>query len=401
MPTTRLYFDDAYAARFSGRVVSIEQRDGAAEVVLDRTLFYPEGGGQPADRGRLGAARVVDVQEERGEIRHRLDGPTPAVGEDVEGEVDFERRFDHMQQHSGQHLLSALFAARLGAETVSFHLGRSRSTIDLERASLSAEEIARIEDEAAEVVRAARPVTLTLHDDPTAVEGRRPPPDVEGPLRVVTIEGVDACPCGGTHVRTTADIGPVAVLGLERVKGGRTRVEFVCGGRARLDHRRRLETTRRLVRLLSVDEEELADAVERLSARARAAEKEVRALEAELLPTRVDALLTGAERHGGRALLVTRLADGNELRTMATALERRGDVAAWLVAAAGEKLAVVCVAPRGGGIDAAETLRALVSAHGGAGGGGPTLAQGGVPDPSAADALLAAGRESLAAGLSA
>ncbi|MFG0318838.1 MAG: alanine--tRNA ligase-related protein, partial [Planctomycetota bacterium JB042] len=174
MPTTRLYFDDAYAARFSGRVVSVEQRDGAAEVVLDRTLFYPEGGGQPADHGRLGAARVVDVQEARGVIRHRLEGPAPPIGEEVEGEVDFERRFDHMQQHSGQHLLSALFAARLGAATVSFHLGRSRSTIDLERASVSGEEIARIEDEAAEIVRAARPVTPTLHDDPTAVEGRRP-----------------------------------------------------------------------------------------------------------------------------------------------------------------------------------------------------------------------------------
>ncbi|MFG0316532.1 MAG: DHHA1 domain-containing protein, partial [Planctomycetota bacterium JB042] len=235
---------------------------------------------------------------------------------------------------------------------------------------------------------------------PTAVEGRRPPPDLDGPLRVVTIEGVDACPCGGTHVRSTADIGPVAVLGLERVKGGRTRVEFVCGGRARLDHRRRLDTTRRLVRLLSVDEEELVGAVERLSARVRAAEKEVRALETELLPARVDALLTGAERHGDHALLTTRLPDGDALRTMATALERRGDVAALLVAAAGVKLAVVCVAPRSGTIDAAETLRALLAVHGGAGGGGPTLAQGGVPDPAAADALLAAGRETLAAGLS-
>lgn len=395
MSTRRLYFDDAYATSFKARVVSTVQRGAASEVVLDRTLFYPEGGGQPADHGLLGGARVVDVQEDAGVIRHSLEGASPAVGDEVEGTVDFARRFDHMQQHSGQHLLSALFLEQLGARTVSFHLGRERATIDLELESLSDADVLRLEEAAAAIIRAGRAVSPTLHDDASTVEpGRRPPPDVVGPLRVITIEGVDACPCGGTHVRTTADIEALALLGHDRVKGGRLRAEFVCGGRVRRDHRRRLDTTRRLVRTLSVEEGELVPAGERLVARAREAEKETRALKAELLPARVEALVREAPRHGSYALVVTEAdgADRGALTSLATALERRGDVAALLVAPAGAKLAVVCVTPREAGHDATAILRELLAAHGGAGGGGPTLAQGGVPDPSVREALLAAGR---------
>ena len=397
MTTQRLYFDDAYATRFEARIVSAVEHDGVSDVVLDRTLFYPEGGGQPADHGTLGGQAVVDVQVEGGEIRHRTEGAAPPAGSSVEGVVAFDRRFDHMQQHTGQHLLSSLFASRFGASTVSFHLGRSSATIDIARASLTPDEVVAVEEDAARVIRAASPVVPTLHEDPSTVPpGLRKEAEVAGPLRIVTIGDVDACPCGGTHVQSTAEIESVVIVGQERVKDGLHRVEFLCGGRARRDHRAKLVLARALVRSLSVEERELAGASERLVERLRAAEKTVRAQNRELVPVRAEALMAGAVSVGDRRLLIAALdapAEGEkgDLAALATTLERRGDVCALLVQP-GAKLAVACVTPAGAGIDATACLRAVISEVGGAGGGGPTFAQGGVPDAGAGEAVLARGR---------
>src|SRR5712664_1542961 len=214
--TDRLYLPDPYLTRFSARVGSLADLGGRPAAVLDRSAFYPEGGGQPADRGTLAGAAVVDVQERDGAVLHVVDKPLP-TGE-VEGVVDWQRRFDHMQQHHGQHLLSAAFERVLEGPTTSFHLGERTCTIDLDCSISRLDEPALRSAEAAanETVWRAR---LPLRKEP--VKGDR----------VVLVEGVDASPCGGTHPARTGEVGVIAVLGAQKWGSGKARVEFACGGR--------------------------------------------------------------------------------------------------------------------------------------------------------------------------
>jgi len=221
--TERLYLGDAYLARFEAEVVSARDREGRPAVILDRSAFYPEGGGQPADRGTLGGIPVVDVREEDGEVLHLLGGPAPSGR--VLGEVDWRRRFDHMQQHHGQHLLSAAFERLHGARTVSFHLGEELCTIDLDRAPsrIGPAELRGAEGAANDAVWRDLPVAAREHSPEElarlplrkeAVRGSR--------VVVVAAEGpgkrevVDASPCGGTHPRRTGEVGAVAVLRAHR-----------------------------------------------------------------------------------------------------------------------------------------------------------------------------------------
>src|SRR4051812_15962166 len=229
--TERLYLADPYLVSFTARVVSGADHAGRPAVLLDRTAFYPEGGGQPADRGTLSGAQVVDVQESDGKVLHLLDRPL-AAGTEVEGKVDWERRLDHMQQHHGQHLLSAAFERIHGAPTRSFHLGERTCTIDLDIS------VSKLDDAA---LRAAESVANESVWRNLPVVAR----DFEGeershlPLRreavkgdrVVLVEGVDASPCGGTHPVRTGDVGAIAVLGVQKWGQGQSRVEFVCGAR--------------------------------------------------------------------------------------------------------------------------------------------------------------------------
>ncbi len=224
--TERLYYHDAYLTRFDAAVVGRD--DDGRRIYLDRTAFYPTSGGQPFDTGRLGGVSVVDVVDEGDRIAHLLAGPV--AGERVAGEVDWPRRFDHMQQHTGQHLLSAVIADRFGAATVSVHFGRESSTLDLEAASFTHDQAVEAEALANVAVTENRPVRVSFEAAATAA-GLRKAPDREGTLRIVTIEGLDRSACGGTHVRATGEIGLVAIRKVERVKQ-LVRLEFYCGTRA-------------------------------------------------------------------------------------------------------------------------------------------------------------------------
>ncbi|MCC6741080.1 MAG: alanyl-tRNA editing protein [Planctomycetia bacterium] len=233
--TERLYLADSYLLEFTARVV--ERRPGA--VVLDRTAFYATSGGQPHDMGTLGGARVTGVEAEGDAVVHAVDGEVP--GGEVRGAVDAARRRDHREQHHGQHLLSRAFIETCGAETVSFHLGDARCTIDLALRDLSGAEAARAEDLANLVVRENRPVETTWHSAAEArTLGLRKLPDGLDRVRVVTVKDFDRCACGGTHPSRTGDVGQIRVLGWEKSKG-HVRVTFVCGGRALLDARSRAE----------------------------------------------------------------------------------------------------------------------------------------------------------------
>ena len=228
--TKRLYYADSYLKEFSGTVLECRQIDTKPAVVLDRTAFYPETGGQPHDTGMLNDAHVLKVlEDESGAILHVLDREIPAGA--VSGIIDWARRFDHMQQHTGQHILSQAFIAVAQAQTLSFHMGAETSTIDIDLAQPSPAQMEEAQTLATNVVFQNRAVHILATDrDSLSSLGVRKESQREGEIRVIDVEEFDRSPCGGTHVRSTGEIGAIFVSNFERYKGG-TRVEFAAGGR--------------------------------------------------------------------------------------------------------------------------------------------------------------------------
>src|SRR5216683_6178432 len=315
--TDRLYYTDPYLQTFDATIERVEHRDERFVVTLDRTAFYPSSGGQPFDTGLLGPLRVVDVvDEEDGTIAHVVEPRTPNAeprttnleprtnlepgtlnlepGMRVRCAIDWARRFDHMQQHSGQHVLSAAFDRLFGVRTVSFHLGAAVSTIDLAR-EVSPADIAAAEAEANRIVWEDRPVAIRFA---SAEEAARLPlrkePVRGGTLRLIDVEGFDLSACGGTHVARTGGIGIIAIASWERFKGG-LRIEFLCGGRALGAFRSLRDAVSGSVRLLSVLPAELPASIERLQADAKDQKRSLAALQGELARYRAEELAAGAE----------------------------------------------------------------------------------------------------------
>ena len=265
MATRRLYYDDAFEKEFTAEVLSCEPvvhlTLQAFEIVLDRTAFYPTSGGQPHDLGRLGEAAVLDVRDEDEEIVHVVDRPLERGP--VNGCIDWPRRFDHMQQHTGQHLLSAMFLERFGRPTVSFHLGADLSTIDLRGPEPSDEVLEGAERAANHIIFENRPVTVRYGAaEDLAQLGVRKEVDRSGILRAIEIEGADLQPCGGTHVKRTGQIGTLLVRRCTKIRQD-WRVEFVCGARAERAARRDFLLLREAADKLSCAPEEVVAAIER------------------------------------------------------------------------------------------------------------------------------------------
>lgn len=230
METKKLYYDDGYCRAFTARVTGCVQEKKTWLVTLDQTAFYPEGGGQPADRGTLGGAKVLDVQERAGEIVHTCDRALP-VGEEVAGELDWARRFDHMQQHSGEHICSGLICARYGCDNVGFHMGAESVTIDF-NADIPWEELLEIEAAANRYIYEDHAIDIQLHRgaELDAIDYRSKKP-LEGDVRIVTFPGADCCACCGTHVMRSGQVGIVKFLSVQKFREG-VRIELLCGGRA-------------------------------------------------------------------------------------------------------------------------------------------------------------------------
>jgi alanyl-tRNA synthetase len=262
-PTDKLYFTDSSILDFEASVLDVIEGAAGPRVILDRTAFYPTGGGQPHDTGTLGDSRVIDVVEnEAGIVHHILEAPANLViGATISGQVDRARRRDHLQQHSGQHILSQAFIQACGAETRSFHLGPDTSTIDIELQSPSDMLMRNAEEIANTVVFDDRPMLVHLvNEDEAARLPLRKESAVQGTIRVIEIEDFDWSPCGGTHAVRTGQIGLIAVRSYERAKK-MTRVEFVCGRRALQDYRRAHDTAVRVARLFSAERDSSPDLV--------------------------------------------------------------------------------------------------------------------------------------------
>jgi alanyl-tRNA synthetase len=384
--TDRLYYNDPYLQAFDALVLRVADRGGRLAVTLDRTAFYPTSGGQPFDTGTLGPFRVVDVvDEDDGAITHIVEPdpanpqspiPSPRTGQSVRGTIDWPRRFDHMQQHTGQHVLSAAFERLFGARTVSFHLGAEVSTIDLAR-ELSAVEIAAGEDAANVVVWEDRPVAIRYATaEEAATLPLRKEPARGGTLRLIDVDRHDLSACGGTHVSRTGGIGVMAVAKWERFKGGQ-RIEFVCGGRALRAYRSLRDAMGASVRLLSVLPEELPASIERLQAEAKEQKRAMAALQTDLARYRAGELAASAETTAiGK--IVARAIDGeaNTLKSLATAITSQPGFVVVLVSTSTPALAVVARSSDVG-VSAQAILSALIGTFGGRGGGRPELAQGG------------------------
>lgn len=377
--TERLYYDDATLARFSASIIALAN-DGR-RVYLDRTAFYPTSGGQPHDRGLLADIAVVDVVDEEQRVAHHLAEPIGLpVGAMVVGQVDMPRRLDHMQQHTGQHLLSALLDERYGWPTVSVHFGDSTSTVDISGVEgLGADMLATIEHEANALALENRAVSVSYEDATTAM-GLRKPSDRDGTLRIVTIEGLDRSACGGTHVARTGEIGAVLLRRAEKTKG-HTRIEFVCGYRAIQRAREDASLLSRAARPLSASPQELPALVELQQQRIADMERDRKRLQLELA------------RHEARERWRQATPDAQGLRRIRVEVASPVKEAEPLVqqcVALGSCVVCVTNASMGGvllaatddtGIDAGQLLRGALQAAGGRGGGSPRLAQGAVPDP--------------------
>jgi alanyl-tRNA synthetase len=373
--TVRRYYTDSYTTRFAAEVAAVEETGGHAAALLAETYFYPTSGGQPHDTGRIGGAAVVDVRvrESDGEVLHLLDAPV-APGP-AEATVDWGRRYDHMQQHSGQHILSQAFEQVAGAATIGFHLGDERVSIDLALPATSDAVIADAEALANRIVRSAMTVRSWFPDPEELASLRlRKQPDVQGALRVVAIGDFDLSACGGTHVAQTGEVGLIAVLKAERLKRG-TRIEFLAGDRARADYARGQALLHEAALALTCAPAELPEAVRRLQGSLQEARRALNAFAERALDSEA-AELASAAKPAGNSRLIVKAWTGrpvDELKGLALRItERPGFIA--LLASAGQPARLLFARSE----DVTADLRpafdnALTRLGGGKGGGGRVL----------------------------
>jgi len=396
MREKRLYYDDSYLQEFTGQPIQCEQRGEQWFIELNHTAFYPTSGGQPNDLGTIGNHAVLDVVEEGETIWHVLaadPGDEPCLCR-----INWDRRYDFMQQHSGQHILSQAFLKRLDAMTIGFHLTDTTLTIDLDCEHVSEEDILWVENEANRVIWSGRPIHCNWYDnDQLDTLPLRKLPKVEKDIRIVEVADYDWSPCGGTHVALTSEIGILKIRRVERSKGV-TRVEFLCGGRALADYRFKNTFALRMAADLSVKDRDLPEAWLRQQELAKAADAELKQMRMEMLEHRASALITEAKPHPTFALVSASFAnlDAAELKNLALHLVSHPHIVALL---ATESTSGQFVLARSSDVDSIALngiLKQLWTEFQGKGGGTPQLVQGALADATQREAFLSRAEALLA-----
>jgi alanyl-tRNA synthetase len=387
--TERLYYHDSFLREFDARVLSSKEENGRWRVVLDKTAFYPASGAQPFDTGKLGHATVVEVVDgDNNEVIHFADLALP-LGP-VRGSIDWERRFDHIQQHSGQHLLSAAFIELFKMPTVSFHLGKEICTIDLAASAVEARHLEAAERRTNEIIFEDRAVKIFFG---TAAElaaaGVRKEVDREGVLRAIEVEGIDRQPCGGTHVSRTGQVGAILLRKVEKVKGN-CRVEFVCGFRAVRAARADAALLGEGARLLSCATAEVPAMVARALEERQAGYHARQKLTEQLAEVQALMLLATEGRVGkdGKPGVVSQILedpDPSYVRLLATKIIGQANVRAILGTRGGH---VIFAQSSGLDGDMNSLLRECLTAANGKGGGSRDFAQGSLPDPNGVESVL-------------
>lgn len=382
MRTALLHRDDPYLLEFDAEVLWHGDHKGSPAVVLDRTAFYPEGGGQPSDTGTLDGVPVLAVLADAGgRVLHVLEAPLGAVR--VRGVVEGHRRHDHLQQHHGQHLLSQAFLRVAEAPTVGFHLGTEEVTIDLGR-PVESRDVERAEALANQVVWEARPVQVRIVSAEEASATGVQPPDADGGVRLVEVVGFDLQACSGTHPRSTAEVGVILVTAVERYKGG-SRVSFVCGDRALRAWRGRRDALDGASRQLSAPWREVPDATARLKSQLTTTERQARDLLNRFLEADARRLL--AEAGAGAVVAVYDEWQPGDLRALASKIVALKPCVA-LLASRGAKTHLVFARSEVVSCDVADLLRRALERLGGRGGGRGAIVQGGADAAHGLEELL-------------
>jgi alanyl-tRNA synthetase len=381
MASKRCYYSDAYVGDFDARVVEHVRVGKRRAVVLDQTYFYPTSGGQPHDTGTIDGIEVLDVvvRDDDQAILHIVE--REIEGAQVHCEISWARRFDHMQQHSGQHILSAAFEQLLDADTIGFHLGAESSTIDLDIDGLTADQLTQVEELANGAIFMDRPIEATIFtpDEASKLEMRKPPP-VSGPVRIVTVQDFDRSACGGTHVRRAGEIGLIKITKVES-RGADLRVEFLCGWRALSDYREKNSLVTRISNAFTTGQDEIENAIDRLREEARTLRSDLRKARAQLLELEADGLYDKAEMGDGMRVVAATFSDRdrNDLNWLARNLaDRRGVVV--LFGLAGAKSHLLFARAADIDHDMVALLKSALRVLGSTSGGGrPEIAQGGGP----------------------
>lgn len=383
MPATeRLYYSDSHLIEFEARVIDKTDRvSGWTAVTLDRTAFYPTGGGQPSDTGTLDGNRVLEcIDDEENGILHVIQGRAPEVGTTVKGRIDWARRLDHIQQHTGQHILSQAFVTLFNAPTRGFRVLHDSCELDVELKNPTNELIERAVELANNVIWEDREITIR---NVTAEEAARLPlrrdSSRDGELRLIEIEGFDLTPCGGTHAYQTGEVGMIAVRTWERAKG-LTRIEFAAGTRALADYRRANKTARAVAALFSAGRDDAAKLSARMVEENKELQRRVRVLEE--IAARVEAreLLAAASPNAVGIRVVTQILDnrdGESLKHLAQALIAHPQTIALLGSRDQDAARIVFARSADAAGDMNALMRDACALLDGRGGGKPDLAQGG------------------------
>ena len=378
--TTKLFYQDPYITTFlAQRLKQATDEAGRPYVVLDQTAFYPTGGGQPNDTGTLNGVNVIDVEEVDGEIRHYVQDNIPE-GDQLKGEIDWVRRYDHMQQHAGQHILSAAFEDQFDYKTVSFHLGKEICTIDLDVPSLEAEEGEKAEAFANGVIQYNHAIeTKWVEEEELANYPLRKQVAVSDQIRLVMIPGVDYSGCGGTHPSSTGEVSAISILKWEKQKK-QTRVHFVCGNRVLVQLRDKQTIVQGLTNVLNVPQPDLVEAANRVVMQSKEHEKTIDELKDQLLNFKAKDLLHSAETiHDQKVVqMISKEYGMKELQKLAKSiLKEAPSVVVFFLSEMENKLQIVCGRGEELDLDMNATLKEVLPLINGKGGGKKDFAQGG------------------------
>ena len=367
----RPYFEDPYQVEFEAHVIKKTFHDGKPAVVLDQTFFYPEGGGQPADKGTINGIQVIHVLEEDDQIMHVL--KEEVTSDFVKGEIDWGRRFDHMQQHAGQHILSQCFVRIFEAKTLSFHLGEKSSTLEIDMRKITEEEVEKVEKLANDIVFQNREIkSQFLGEEGIQSVPLRKPSQKKGLIRVVEVSGFDCTACGGTHPRRTGEIGMVKIIRWERIRNN-VRLEFISGRRALQDYTRKHKDLRQLSNQLTVDESEVIASFEKLLSELKAQRSKARKIQENLIQYEAEEVIQGAEEKIVKKIFTERTPE--EIRLLVLSIIKKGEFVV-LFGLKGEARAHVFLAcSESFDLDMRELVPVVASLIDGRGGGRPGLVE--------------------------
>ena len=383
MPTTeRLYYNDSHLIEFEARVVDVTERvSGWTAVILDRTAFYPTGGGQPSDTGVLNGSRVVECIDDGDKgVLHVVQGATPTPGATVKGRIDWLRRLDHMQQHTGQHILSQAFVTLFNAPTKSFRVSDQSCEIDVDLTNATTEVIERAVELANNVIWEDRAITIrNVTAEEAAALPLRKDPAREGELRVIEIDGFDLTPCGGTHAYRTGEVGMIAVRTWERAKG-LVRIEFVAGVRALADYRKANKSAREIAALFSAGRDDAPILAAHMIEENKELHRRIRMLEETAASSEAESLFTSTSENAGGTRVIARVFDGRDgesLKKLAHALMAKPSTIALLGSRDEGNARLVFARSEDGEVDMNALMREACALVDGRGGGKPDMAQGG------------------------